>query len=86
MPTLEPSGKRYSIHDHRFDFSQPEIPCVECHSAGEVDAAAKPPHEFNIQAVRFKKNYTIEEACLLCHDDKDMDWAKETMPTLKLQL
>ena len=86
VPQLTASGDRYSIHDHKFDFSQPPNPCTECHSPGEVDEASQPPHQFNIQPVRFEKNMTLEEACLRCHEDKGMDWVEENIPTLKFQL
>jgi len=79
-------GTRYSIHDHRFDFSQPEIPCRECHGEGEVDETADPPHTFNIQPVRIPGNPTTEESCLRCHEDKDMDWVRENIGTLKFSL
>jgi formate-dependent nitrite reductase cytochrome c552 subunit len=86
VPLLASSGDRYSIHDHRFDFSQPESPCSECHLPGEVDEEAKPPHEFNIQPVRIKEKLTIEEACLRCHSEKDLSWVKEKIGTLKFRL
>jgi hypothetical protein len=86
IPSLASSGDRYSIHDHRFDFSQPEPPCTECHSPGEVDESAAPPHEFNIKPVRIPENLTLEEACLRCHEDKDMEWVEENKGTLKFQL
>ena len=86
VPILAPSGDRYSIHDHRFDFSQPPVPCGECHPPGEVDESSEPPHEFNVKPVPFTKNLTMEEACVRCHSDKDMEWVKEKMGTLKFQL
>jgi hypothetical protein len=86
VPTLASSGDRYSIHDHRFDFSQPEMPCLECHAPGEVDESAAPPHEFNIRPVRHNENLTIEEACLRCHSDRDTSWVSEKIGTLKFQL
>ena len=80
------SGDRYSIHDHKFDFSQPPVPCGDCHSPGEVDKTAPPPHEFNVQPVRFREHLTLEEACLRCHEEKGMEWVRENVGTLKFQL
>jgi len=31
LPKLAPSKDRYSIHDHKFDFSRPPAECDECH-------------------------------------------------------
>jgi hypothetical protein len=86
VPSLAPSGDRYSIHDHKFDFSQAEGACTACHSPGEVDESASPPHEFNIQPVRIPEELTLEEACLRCHQDKGMEWVSEKIGTLKLRL
>lgn len=86
VPTLTSGGDRHSIHDHLFDFSQPEMPCVECHLPGEVDESSTPPHEFNIKPVRIPENLTMEEACLRCHEDQDMEWVKAKIGTLKFQL
>ena len=86
MPKTVADGTRYSIHDHRFDFSQPEMPCRDCHNEGEVDESAEPPHTFNIQPVRIPGNPTLKESCLRCHEDKDMQWVDETIGTLKFKL
>jgi hypothetical protein len=51
-----------------------------------VDESAAPPHEFNIKPVRIPENLTLEEACLRCHEDKDMEWVEESKGTLKFQL
>ena len=86
VPTLAPGGDRYSVHDHLFDFSQPPMPCTECHSAGEVDEKTAPPHEFNMKPVAAKEHLTVEEACLRCHSDRDTVWVREKIGTLKFQL
>jgi cytochrome c553 len=86
VPQTVRGGTRYSVHDHRFDFSQPEMACSRCHNAGEVDESASPPHEFNIGPVPIPENLTLEESCLRCHDDKDMGWVKENIGTLKYKL
>jgi hypothetical protein len=31
LPKLAPSKDRYSIHDHKFDFSRPKPDCTDCH-------------------------------------------------------
>ena len=86
MPKTVADGSRYSIHDHRFDFSQPEMPCRQCHNEGEVDESAEPPHEFNVTPVRITGNPTREESGLRCHEDKGMDWVRENIGTLKYKL
>jgi hypothetical protein len=67
VPTVTAKGDRYSIHDHRFDFSRPDLPCTECHD--EATAAKPPPpnHVYNFKPVESTRNMTLEEACLKCH-------------------
>jgi hypothetical protein len=86
VPETVAGGTRYSVHDHKFDFSQPAMPCGSCHNEGEVDESAEPPHSFNVQPVRIQQNLTLEESCLRCHEDKDMTWVEETIGTLKYKL
>lgn len=83
-PTVVNGGQRYSIHDHRFDFSRPELPCIECHD--EETAAKEPPpeHKFNFKPVEIPQNLTIEEACLRCHPQ--MVDVKEKMKGLRFRL
>jgi len=83
VPTLIASGERYSIHDHKFNFSQPEPPCTECHEEADVKGKKAPEkHEFHLPRMKYKKNMTLHEACLRCHKDKDIEWAKKTSSTL----
>jgi hypothetical protein len=44
-------GRRYIIHDPRFDFSRDEVPSKECHD--QETAAKEPPpnHDFNFKPV-----------------------------------
>ena len=74
------------MHDHLFDFSQPPIPCAECHLPDEVDESAEPPHEFNIKPVPFEEQFTVKESCLRCHEGEDEAWVDEKLPTLRFQL
>jgi len=83
VPTLAPSGDRYSIHDHKFNFSQPEPPCTECHEEAKIKGEKVPEkHDFHIPRLKRKKNLTLYEACIQCHKEKDVEWAKKTSSTL----
>jgi hypothetical protein len=66
------NGTRYSIHDHKFDFSAPPMPCTECHEYEDVQKKADPGHDFHIRPVRQPQQLTLEEACAKCHPDKDI--------------
>jgi hypothetical protein len=94
-PTLAPSKKTYSIHDHKFDFSQPKPGCGECHDPsdtgdaavasagplGRVTWAPEPEHhDFHLMPVKSEKNLKTDEACLECHKGKTIDWARENIP------
>ncbi len=85
VPTVTHDGQRYSIHDHRFDFSQPRPPCAECHGTEMLDGKGDsikgkpepPSHKlFNLNEVKLKKNLSLPEACIQCHKGKDVVWAK----------
>ncbi len=69
-PTMARDGQRYSIHDHKFDFSQPELPCTECHEKKDVEGKNAPNHDFHISRVKVPQNLTLEQACARCHPDK----------------
>ena len=77
VPTVVEGGQKYSIHDHKFDFSQPAIPCDECHGedmTGQEAPAAT--HNFHFSPVEIQENLTTQQACSLCHEDKDEKWIK----------
>jgi hypothetical protein len=70
-PLVVAGGTRYSIHDHKFDFSRPEgadIPCAECHDEKTIAKGKPAKHSvFNFKPVEIPRNMTLEEACLRCH-------------------
>jgi hypothetical protein len=70
-------GKRYSIHDHKFDFSGPELECGECHDLSDKsDRYFKNParkHDFHFSRLPNSVPMTMEEACKKCHPDKDVE-------------
>jgi hypothetical protein len=68
------------------DFSQPEIPCAECHEAGDERLKRTPTHKFNIQPVKFPKPLTVEQNCVRCHGDKDAAWIQEKLKGIKRRL
>ena len=82
-PQTTAGGTRYSIHDHQFDFSQPEIPCRECHDQGDERLGRAPKHQWNFTPVRFPKPLTTAEACARCHADKDVAWVQEKLKAFK---
>ena len=86
MPQTTAGGTRYSVHDHMFDFSQPEVPCSECHDAGDERLKQTPKHVWNIPRVRFPKPLTIEQACERCHADKGKPWIEEKLKIVKRRL
>lgn len=79
-------GTRYSVHDHMFDFSQPEVACTECHDQGDERLGRKPAHQWNIAPVKFPKALTMEEACKRCHGDKDAAWIQEKIKPIRRRL
>jgi hypothetical protein len=86
VPTVTADKKRYHIHDHKFDFSQPEIPCAECHGEGYAEKEVpKEGHNFHFDTVDIPKNLTLPEACVRCHEGKSLDWAEEQIRELKFR-
>jgi hypothetical protein len=71
-PTVTDGGQRYSIHDHRFDFSGPELPCVECHEEKDVAGKTAENHDFHFVRMKPRENMTLDQACARCHPDKDI--------------
>ncbi|NOY86029.1 MAG: hypothetical protein GXP52_01845 [Deltaproteobacteria bacterium] len=84
VPTVTDNGDRYSIHDHKFDFSRPAMPCIECHDS-DMDGQNPPSgsHNFNINEVSIKENLTVPQACARCHEDKDEAWISAGIKTIK---
>ena len=79
-PQVAGEGSRYSIHDHKFDFSGPEMPCTECHETKDVEGKKAVSHDHNLDRVRMKETLTLEQACARCHPGKDIpiilrDWS-----------
>jgi len=72
VPLVTDGGQRYSIHDHRFDFSGPEPACTECHEARDVEGKKAENHDFHIGRVKIPRNLSLEEACARCHPGKDI--------------
>jgi formate-dependent nitrite reductase cytochrome c552 subunit len=79
-------GTRYSVHDHKFDFSQPPVACGECHEAGDERLGKTPVHQWNIQPVKFPKPLTLEENCRRCHGDKEAAWIQENLKKIQRRL
>lgn len=53
--------------------------CVECHMP-ESNYMARDPrrdHSFNSPDAQMSKECAVPNACLMCHKDKDNDWAQE---------
>lgn len=69
-PTVTGKGDRYSIHDHKFDFSGPVLPCTECHEADDKRLKKEPKHRWNFDRVKINKNISLEDACRQCHEEK----------------
>ncbi len=74
-PKTTENGLRYSIHDHKFDFSGPELACTECHPKDDERLKKKPSHVFHFSPVKSSGVATIEEACARCHDGIDVSEA-----------
>jgi hypothetical protein len=71
-PALDSTGERYSIHDHKFDFRSPEIPCAECHGDAVPESEDDYTHSFKLPGpVPEKADLTAEKACAKCHDDPE---------------
>ena len=76
-PSVTRSKKEYSIHDHRFDFSRPPVPCYECHGETMEGREAPPEkHDFNLSEVKVQENLTTSESCVRCHQDKNKEWTE----------
>lgn len=73
VPLLDSTGQRYSVHDHKFDFSGPELPCAECHDDDISATGEKAPHNFNFRRVKTTENITLEKACEQCHSESETD-------------
>ena len=71
-PTVTDGGTRYSIHDHRFDFSGPELSCTECHEEKEVAGKKAENHDFHFGRMKPRENMTLDQACAKCHPDKNI--------------
>ena len=71
-PQVTDGGKRYSIHDHKFDFSGPEMPCAECHEEKDVAGKKAENHDFHFTRIKNGETLTIEQACARCHKGKDV--------------
>jgi hypothetical protein len=74
------------VHDHKFDFSQPEVPCRECHEEGDERLGKKPAHVYNIKPVQFPEPLTMEKNCARCHGDKTAEWAEENLKKIRKRL
>ena len=79
-------GTRYTIHDHMFDFSQPEVACGECHEPGDERLNKTPTHAWPIEKVRFPKPLTLEQSCVRCHGEKEAGWIQEKLKGIKRRL
>ncbi|GAB4264518.1 MAG: hypothetical protein Kow0092_16240 [Deferrisomatales bacterium] len=82
-------GRAYSIHDHKFDFSQPEPACTECHEPADVegkgDRCGYHTPDFHLTRVKYPREMTVPEACVYCHttelkESRDEGWAREAIP------
>jgi hypothetical protein len=85
LPKLAKSGQTYSIHDHKFDFSQPPPACTECHAPQEIRGkreCAHEPRDFRLRKVKYPREMTLFEACVACHKEKTVSWAREVTPGL----
>jgi hypothetical protein len=76
LPKLAPSKDRYSIHDHKFDFSSPKSECEECHyqTDAEEDFKYSDPLFYHINK-RLSKSKKFE--CAYCHYKTDASHAAE---------
>jgi formate-dependent nitrite reductase cytochrome c552 subunit len=86
MAATVAGGTRYTIHDHMFDFSQPEVACGECHEQGDERLAKTPTHAWAFEPVRFPQPLTLEQNCVRCHGDKAAAWIQEKLKSIKRRL
>jgi hypothetical protein len=88
VPEMAKRGVSYSIHDHKFDFSQPAPACAECHESGSVEGDKCSYHtpEFHLKRVKYPREMSTEAACVYCHnkngENRDEAWAREVTPGL----
>jgi hypothetical protein len=75
LPKLAPQKDRYSIHDHKFDFSSPAPVCDECHyeSKDADEFKDSDPLFYHIQK-SFSKSKKFE--CMACHYKTDASHAE----------
>jgi len=71
-PKTTDGGKRYSIHDHKFDFSGYEPSCTDCHPEDDKRLKEKPKHVFHLGPVTTREVSSIKEACARCHDGAEV--------------
>ena len=74
------------MHDHKFDFSQPEVACTECHDAGDERLGKKPTHAWNFRPVQFPQPQSLEQTCARCHGDRDTTWIQEKTRMIRKRL
>jgi formate-dependent nitrite reductase cytochrome c552 subunit len=86
MAQTTAGGTRYTIHDHLFDFSQPDVACGECHDSGDERLKQTPKHAWTFEKVKFAKPLSIEENCVRCHGGKDAAWIQEKLKQIKRRL
>jgi hypothetical protein len=86
MAQTTAGGTRYTIHDHMFDFSQPEPACGECHDPGDERLQKTPTHAWNFQRVKYPEPLTIEQNCARCHNDKETAWIQEKLKGISRRL
>ena len=86
MAQTTAGGERYTIHDHMFDFSQPEVACGECHEPGDERLQKTPTHAWAFDKVKFPKALTVEQTCVRCHGEKDANWILEKVKIIRKRL
>jgi hypothetical protein len=89
VPKMTRSLDRYTIHDHKFDMSQPPLACTECHAPEAVsgDRCAYYLPDFNLKPVKYPREMTVIEACVYCHNEtlrenRDEGWARQVIPEI----
>jgi len=86
MAQTAAGGTRYTIHDHMFDFSQPDVACGECHEPGDERLKTTAAHAWTFEKVKFPAPLTIEQNCRRCHGEKDASWIQEKLKAIKRRL
>jgi len=86
MAATTAGGARYTIHDHMFDFSQPEVACGECHDPADERLKKTPTHQWPLEPVKFPTPLTIEQNCVRCHGEKEAGWIQEKLKGIKRRL